>query len=822
MPNQPSPLLTLKALPAFPILLAYVGGMLTAYHWIISWPIWLLILAGSLVLAGIVYRLYAHRLLSLLPLFLTGATLSGAFALGGICLSHAVYLPPHALVNLVPPDSSASLTLSAEILSPPISSSRWTRVIARSHEIYLPDTVLQTAGNLQLWIPASTDSIPLTPGHTYRISGKLNRPSLPRNPADFNFRKWFQAQGIHAQLWVKHITPAPSPSPGIFSSFRATLYYLQQYIQHIFTSTLPHVAAQQLFAALILGKRSDLPEQTRTAFSVAGVSHVLAISGLHVMLIAFVFYRLLRISLMRLGFSWHWVERIRTSGTLLLLMLYLLVSGGSISATRATIMMALFMGSVLFQRPSNPLNTLSIAAFIILLIKPLQLFQPGFQLSFAAVASLVGLMPSLHLWLQPLPRMLRSLLQLVGASGIATLGTFPILLYHFGQVSWGGLLLNILVIPLTTLALLSILPVLYVYPIYPPLAHLMGYTADQVALMLLYLVRQGALWLQSLQWQYALTHPALWLAYGAGILALAYWRFPRKRYRLLIGALISLTCWYYSEKVFTSPTLQVLFIDVGQGDATLMISPTRKSVLIDTGPPPSPQECKQLVAQLKFMHVRSVHTLILSHPHADHEGAFPCVSSHFPVQRVLTNGQPYHSAIHHRIERILDSLNIPTRAVQAGDTLYIDRYLRGYVLAPFHTPRTSEEANEWSVVTLFQYFEHRWLFLGDINREVESRLIQRYRPLLPSHVVKVAHHGSQTSSLPAFVSAVTDEAYFPRLALVGVSARNSYGLPDAEALDAWKAAEWTLLPTSTEGGVWLASDGHHLWRILWRRESIGR
>ena len=162
---------------------------------------------------------------------------------------------------------------------------------------------------------------------------------------------------------------------------------------------------------------------------------------------------------------------------------------------------------------------------------------------------------------------------------------------------------------------------------------------------------------------------------------------------------------------------------------------------------------------------------------------------------------------------LLDSLGVPHQDVRAGDTLALDPDVRIHILAP-GPENAAENTNDASVVLRLTYGKTAFLFTGDAEKAAETNLNARYGPLLESTVVKVAHHGSSTSSTPAFVRYAAPDS--GAIAVVSVARRNKYGLPDEKALRRWHERGADVRLTAEQGAVWLRSDGERVTEVAWR------
>ena len=550
--------------------------------------------------------------------------------------------------------------------------------------------------------------------------------------------------------------------------------------------------------------------------------HLLAVSGLHVGLVGLALYGLLKPVLGRLGVRRRRVEWTRAAITLGVLALYVVVAGASVSVVRAFVMVSVLIVGRATERHVDTLSALGLAAVLLLVHRPAALFDVGFQLSFGAVAALVTLTPLLNAAVPD--RVRQSALGTLVAGSVttsiaATAGTAPALLAHFGRLPLGGLVLNVPAIPLTALTLGGGLGCALAVPV-PPLAAAFGAVAEVGGQGLLWVTRVGA---ESLGWAtYVgfLESPSALVASVLVLLALALGRRPVARRRLAMAAAASLAVglWTGFARGDAVPALDVVFLDVGQGDATLVSTPGGRAVLIDAGlrSPYVDEGARTVLPHLERYGVGRLDVLVLTHADADHVGGAAAVLRTVPVGRLVVNGADGESELWQEVLAVADSAGVPVQSVGAGDTLAVDPAVRLRVLGPSADAASgpAESSNDASVVLRLEHGRTRWLLTGDAEAAGERALVDRYPDHLGADVVKVGHHGSRTSSTPDLVAA----AGRPAFAVVSVAARNRYGLPDEEPLGRWTATGARVLLTSREGAVWLRSDGQRVRRVDWRSE----
>lgn len=791
----------LRTAPLFWTALGLMFGILLADAWPIPADWWLLGAGGTGTLAFFALLVDRKRrcsvpswpVLLLLSVLLVGAA------------RHRLQMAPPPPFPL-----DTTVVVLAEVQKTPEATAYGLRFPARTHLLLIgPDTL---AVRVLLDVRLVADSLPtLRCGYRVLLGGRLEPLRAPRNPGLPDRTTQGRRQGVVARLVVDD--PRLVLVLGTRRCFADRLVPLRTSIAGVLQRYMPRPEARHVVQALLLGDRSGLSAEVRNRLGRAGLAHLLAISGLHVLLVGLVLYSLLRPLLLRLGLDWWDMEWTRTVLTLLVLGGYVLLAGAPASAVRALVMTALFLGATLFQTPPHPPNALGAAAVVLLLADPAQLFEPGFQLSFAAVAGLLlGWLPLQ----QRLPALIirRPILRYLAGTLLvtltATLATAPFVLYHFGYVSLAGLPLNLPGVPLAAGALAGGLLTVLSAPISPTLAALFGHAATLCAHLLLQLGELGLCLLRPFVWH--VPEPPWWmLIIPPALLGLLSYSSRRRRWSgmVLLGAL-GFGFWLTPPE---APHVDVLFFDVGHGDAVLIRAPGGRHLLIDTGG----RHAERVAAEwsvLPFLRrygVDRIDAVLLTHPDADHTGGLPLLLRRLEVGRVLDSGMTDSSALSREIAHLIDSLRLPRRSLQAGDTIRLDPALVLQVLAPAsHTDHLPD--NERSVVLRMVFGQTRWLFLGDAERELEGRLVQAYGALLESDVVKVAHHGSRTSSTPELVQRVLPERTRPAWAVISSGWR---GVDDSVRVR-WQRQGARLWITADSGALWLRSDGRRIRPVTWQ------
>lgn len=564
-----------------------------------------------------------------------------------------------------------------------------------------------------------------------------------------------------------------------------------------------------LAEALLLAQKAGLAPETRSRWVAAGLVHMLAISGMHVGLIAG--------GVILLAGLCGLPRRTGRRVALLITAAYVLFLGAPSAALRALLQASLLLAAVELQRPAEPFTALAAAALVILLIEPLAILDPGFQLSFAGMAGLIG-------WRAPiaaaLPERLHPHVRDGLAAGVAASAlTTPIAALHFGTASWIGIPASIIAVPVLACAVALLLLALLVAALTGAAAGLHAAAAD-AALQLLERIAElaasvpgGHGYLAASTIMYAL------LAAAAAIVVhgivrrreepppashapdAVHERFARRHVRrrlrggIAAAAAVALLAWSPLVLRPQDGSLEIHAIDVGQGDAIAIRTPAGRWLLVDTGPrtPRGDAGRDRVVPYLLGRGARRLEALILTHPDADHIGGAEAVMDAFQVGLVIDPGLPAGKDI------FVDLLAAARRADQRwiagreGIVFEIDG-VEITMLFPFAHIDASSDANDNSVVFRLAFGRFAALFLGDAPMAVEDALVERHGAGLGSAVLKVGHHGSRTSTGEALLRAAR-----PSVALVSAGRRNRYGHPNPGVLRRLERHEVRVLRTDVTG-----------------------
>lgn len=645
---------------------------------------------------------------------------------------------------------------------------------------------LAVSGRVRLLVGGGAQALEVVQGARISVWASLRLPRGFATPGAFDAEAQAFRDGVHAQAFCKSpLLLSHQPPEG--GSLPFLLGRLRRGARAVFAEYLPRGIEEALVRAMVLGDRSGVDRETSEAFRTAGTYHVLAISGAQVALLA----AALLLACRRAGLGPAPSALVISAS----LGVYAAFVGGDTPVVRAAVMAATMVLGRALDLDGDLANLLGLAALALLAFRPAAVGDVGFQLSFVATLGILVLAPGLRLVAGAWPLGLGWAL---AASLAAQLALLPLLALRFHQLAPAALLLNLAAGPLASAVLFAGLLLLAAACVSSALAQWVAVVAWGAASLL---VRSGTV-VAELPWlEVRVPDPAWWavLLHCCGLVLIARGRLGRGG---LLAALGALAIALGTAPPVRDGRLHLTLLDVGQGDALVLRSPHGRVWLVDAGIATQRFDAGEAVVgpYLWRLGLRRIEGLLLTHAHPDHVGGAPFLAAAFRARAVVEGVAPRHDASYARLDRALSSLALARASVRHGARLDWDG-VAIEVLAPrASAPPPPRARNDDSIVVVARLGVVRFLLTGDVEAASEPAAA------LPADVLKVAHHGSRTSTTPAFLDAVR-----PRLALVSAGARNPFGHPHAEVLQRLRASGALVLRTDEDGSVTVSTDGRRLW-----------
>lgn len=811
--------------PAVPLVSALVCGLILGDRLSPGWsPLIPPALAVSLplLLAAYVFQPRAVLPLGLAVLLLIGAARTS-------CWSPRVVAPPVPEFLL---DRSLH-RLSGIIEQEPSFSPDRTRLIIRL-------TGYRPGGEdrpLSGWILLTVKG-PVTDfgvGDPVRFVSRLHPIEGYHNPGGYDFPRTMGRQGIRVSGFLDHpdLLILSGKNEGLWNRF--SLRSTRSRVNRLIDTGLPP-PLNSLARALLTGDQSRIPPEVRETFGRAGVSHLLAFSGLNLALVGGLAFYVIRffLSLSERALLFLNVRFWAALGSFLPMAGYALLAGLSPSVARALLMVTLLFAALLLKKHSDILNNLAWAALVLLLLSPIMLFHPAFQLSFLSVGAIAVLLP--RIWVPQAekgtagPRWGRRIgIYLWGTfcvSLVTQLATAPAVSWWFYQLSFVGLFSNMILVPLTGMLVVPVgLVALLVHPLSAGLASLLfgfcGVFLDWTWKAALFFASLPGAWT-------SLSRPA-WpeiVLYYLSLLILFH-RSAVPRAAWVLGVTLAATAGAYGyphiQTALGWRPFSVTFLDVGHGSASVVQFPDGSNLLIDGGGAAGgtfdlgERVVGPFLRQKKITRLEAV---VLTHPHPDHLNGLPFILERFSVGGLWLNGDRLDTEHYARLETLLREKKIPVEHPRGGWSV---RWGEA-VISVLHPPRQDERRDDplsWrsqnnrSLVLKITCRDRSILLPADIEAPVEAELVDREAPLR-SEILQVPHHGSLSSSRPDFIEAVR-----PRWAVVSARAGGRVPVPHPAVLQRYRDRNISVLRTDREGAVWFSlRDGN--WTVeRFLREGSG-
>ncbi len=803
-----------KPLPL--ILFAYIAGIVAGNYFYLPFYLAMAgIMGASMALLIFLFRKKEKASLILSPLLFA---LIGTLYIGGVL--HPEF-PSHHLIHF---SEERRYHIEGVLYRPPELTQEKTRIYVRAEKIFIEEDSFPAAGNLLLTVKERSGDWRY--GDRVRFISKLYLPRPATNPGAFDYRKFLALQDIWVTAYANESGGIIRMQEGRGNPFFHFVESRREKIREFLDANAPP-HSRGILKALVLGERGDIDPETNEKFIVAGVSHILSISGLHVALVAAFFFGVTRWALKLFPSILLHVPLSKTSACVAVVpvIFYTFIAGMGLAAVRSMIMMLSFLLALLLDREKDLYDALFLAAFLILIASPAALFDVSFQLSFLSVLAILYLVPRLaeyfsffkawplKSWIEEQSRWKRKLLIYTGASLLtstaAILGTGPLVGYYFNRVSLVGFFSNLLLVPLMGFVntLLSLVTAFLVF-VSLPLAQILITLNVWLLEISLALVDFFSRFPFASRRMSTPTYPELMLLYGILIFGanLKRWRQALPGLVGCVALLASLQIYGYYA-VSRGNELSVAFLDVGQGDAAVVTFPQGKIMVIDAGGSldGSFDPGERIVAPFLWkMKKKDIDYLVNTHSHPDHLQGLLFLLENFRVREVWNNGEDgWGDPL---AERFLTTAGRRLQKMRQGKEPLI---INGVKVEFLHPPLERKEepnfgGNNASLVLRLTFGEVSFLFCGDIEAMAEEEIGRTDSNLL-STVIKVPHHGSKTSSTPELVKRVR-----PRFAVFTVRAGGRNRLPHASVLQRYEERGAKTFLSDRDGTITFKTNGQDL------------
>ena len=736
------------------------------------------------------------------PIFLLAFWLLGSWR-----FIYADMLPPGNIADFVGSTVKIRATVAAEphLTNNDDTDGKRIRYVAEVREILSPST--QTAANGRLFVfDQCTDEKQTAPariGDEITAVGKIYYPQRYGNPGQPDTVNMLKSQGITAQMssGKNGVQTIPQDKPKIKYRVLRYLSDIRAHYRQALETVMPASDAATVMG-ILFGGYGGVPLTVVEDFTRTGIVHILSVSGTHISLMAaFAVW---------LGSLCRFSRRRQTLLTVSIIVFYALLSGLEPPVIRAALMGILVFWALSLGRIQDGQRLLLIVVLCMLIASPLLLFHISFELSVMSTAGLLFLSPLIRKKLRGYgwPNFIADNVALTFG---AVIFTVPLAAWYFNQVSLISLAANLIVVPWVDIIIILALFGGIIGFILPPLGSVLFAT---VALLwsvtaklahTLATVTGGVVHVASFGWSGSFIYYAVWFCIIADVdkLSVGHKYYNRYKLKLVPLALILLLLFGAGYKYRWGTTeISVHFIDVGQGDAALLITPHGQAVMFDTGGTRQNKFDVGLKVDRPYLRhygINELTAIFLTHVHEDHAGGAGSLLRLIPVGRVFTAGEG--NAAYEKTLALSENnpLSDKLTATKAGQKFIIDGVTIETIYAPTVTP--NHAGNDASNVYRISYGKFSVLITGDVEKYGEAEMLAEGR-VKPCTVLKMAHHGSATSNSVTFLQAAQ-----PKAAVFCVGRDNSFGHPHPEVLERVQRFTAAVYRTDVDGAIVFASDG---------------
>lgn len=812
-------------------------------------PLLAAMIAGILFCAQYPGRIkIAYLLLFISAIFLFFGTLKkrtlflsllSAFFLIGYISIHSFVVPTFPANHITRFTDQHKWHIQGIIDSKPVLYGKRLKFNLKTELLKYKNKALPVTGKIRVTVQKNYPA--LKSGDQITFYSKIRSIRNFSNPGGFDYQSYMSFKGIWGTTYsrgdkIRIIKKADSIG----------LAEILEKIRHKIAALIESVDnndQKAILKALIIGDKHEISSSLKEAFNRAGVSHLLAISGLHIGIIASISFLFFSrgLSFFKI-FLWNaWTKKGAAILSVIPVVLYGLIAGMSPSTQRAVIMVSVFLMTFIFEKQHDTFNTLALAAMLILMFHPPAIYSVSFQLSFGAVFSIIYGLSSIQKKSDNRPEKNKTSLNIIKkklypfffVSFFAIIGTTPLVMYYFNQISFAGIITNLFAVPITGFIVVPVgLFSVIAYPFSISLASL----CIKISGYFLGYVLEAVQFISHMPWAASKTlTPSVFeicLYYLTFLVVLriisniinnqneiaAKKNINFKFYALALFLLFTAGCCdvlYWLQHRFFHDDLRITILDVGQGSAALVELPKGGCILIDGGgfsDNTSFDIGAKVVAPFLWRNkILTIDTIILSHPNSDHLNGLIYIAKQFNVKTALSNGEEADTLGY---KKFITAINKNQIKMPKFSMLAREQEINNTLVEILYPPidySEKKDTDKWrdlnnnSFVVKITYGAISFLFPGDIQSMAEKELVAAQSDRLPSSVLIAPHHGSKTSSTTAFLQIVQ-----PELIIISSGFNNRFGFPHHEVINRYKLLGSRILGTSQNGAVTLITDGQSL------------
>lgn len=692
--------------------------------------------------------------------------------------------------------------------------------------------------NTYLYLKTSKKSTEkLKYGDKIEVKGSFTEASSQRNYGGFNYKEYLKSLKIYGTIKANQLKVLSGDClNNVFNLANQVSSMMKQKID----SSMEETQAA-IIKGIIFGDSSDIEKEIQENFRISSISHVLAVSGMHVS------YLVIGIQL----FLKSIIGKRKTRFiTIVFLIFYMFITGFSPSVVRASMMSILLIGGEILYRKNDIWTSMAISLFLILIYNPFLIENIGLQFSYIGTMGIMILHKSVFSFLKNIKIknkkwkykfnrkaifFISKIKEILAVTLSAQLAIFPIMIYHFNLFGVYFLISNLLVsVMIGPIIIFSTIFIVFSF-IFNPISKVICIVLKLLIQMLIIISNLAELpfsklylstpkiWMILLYYILIITFNFIYCLYTSpklnntqvrvrNLIALAKYKIFLNKKKSIIKIFIIILLFFLFQ--FIPKNLEINFVDVGQGDCTFIVTPRNKTILIDGGGSSSDEfdvGKSTLLPYILDKGYTKIDYIFISHFDQDHVGGILTILQEIKVKKVIISKQEENSENYQKFLEIIKEKGVSVAIVKMGDRVKIENGIYFDILWPTSEQIQENKLNNNSLVMKMYYHNFSVLFTGDIEKEAEKKILETYKSeknKLVSNVLKVAHHGSKTSTIKEFLDTVN-----PQIALIGVGKNNMFHHPSEEIIDKLKEYRAIIYRTDERGEITIRVNGKGNFKI---------
>lgn len=630
----------------------------------------------------------------------------------------------------------------------------------------------------------------LSYGDVIEFTGQIELPEDRKNPGGFDYKQYLRGKNIYALLYINDLSLEIKSNSSLSAFEKVISNFRKSVVEFMQVNFTPEEVS--FLQGLILGEKAVDP-QIADDFNKLGVSHILSVSGLHVGYV-YIFVSTL-CKLFRLN------KKLQIQVIGVMLYIYCFMVGFSQSVIRASLMFILLLLAEIMNKKYDTLNVLCLLASIFIFINPYVIYDVGFQLSYSAVLCITVFYPYVNHKLKFRSKYVESIKSLLLLTGSVQIGTIPLVLYHFHNLSVLSLIANLFIVPISGFIIMGFLCVFF--------CSLLLHVSIPILMIpikfSIYFILGLSKMLIKIPYAFMTLSPMplsiVFFYYLVVLVFFGYFYHYRERYRKIVILLTTVNLSIILIFTIMPKPLIVTFLDVGQGDATLIQCPNHMNILIDGGGQLNYCVGDNIIAKaLLAKGIRKLDLVVCTHSHDDHKLGIIEIVDDVVIENMLMNSledEGYKDLISTAKKYHVPIYKNNNSKVSISEDIRMD-----FLYPSMDTPYIDE--NNSSVITKLTYKEVSFLFMGDLEK-VGEEILMKSSDLLQSNIIKIGHHGSKTSTGSEFLDIVN-----PQYGIISVGENNFYNHPNKEVLNLLSSRGVHIFRTDEVGAIEIRSNGHNV------------